>query len=1170
MKLSCSLFSVYKKLLKIGVFAAILILQLINSNSYAQSIYEFRSKKIVNNQSNINIDSLSIVPESISVINLCNNSTLSKFDFIVDYSKNSVKVIQKIKCDSVLVLYKVFPFNLSKLYFNKDFIEYNKRDSLMNAPFYIPEKLNDDIFNLGSVDYDGNFSRGISFGNNQDLVVNSALNLQLNGRLAGDVMLNAAITDNNIPIQPEGNTAQLQEFDKVFIQLSKKQSSLTVGDFDWKKPESYFLNYYKKQQGAAIQSSYRISEKWKGKTLLSAAAEKGKYSRNQFDGQEGNQGPYKMTGTNGETFIIILAGTEKVFIDGVLLKRGEDEDYIIDYNSGEVTFMPRKLVTRESRINIEFEYSDKNYFRSTVTGGQQFENEKWKFTFNLYSESDSKNQPLQQSLDSAQKIILFNAGDSLQNAFDLSIDSIGWNPERILYKKIDSSSYGFIYIYSINPDSAKYSLQFSYSGEHKGHYVVASSTANGRVYKWIAPIQGVLQGNYEPLVPLIAPQKLQMFTLGINRKLSSSGNINWEGAVSNKDQNLFSTLDDNNNQGFATKISIGNDFKLKKSAKNVPLLNVNASYEYAGKTFSPVERYRPVEFNRDWNIANLDSSETEQFIIAGTGLKLPKNGSIFYSLSFYQRTNFYSGIRHQFNTNLNFKGWRLVSQSSLLQSQSSSTKSQFVRPLVELSYSLKKLKGITPGIKWQREFNTIKMPNEDSLVSSSFLWDEYTLFLKTADTTRLHFGISFNERDDYKPFQNNFIYSTTAYTGSLNGEYNSKKNMRVSLDLTYRELHISDTLLSNQKPDQSMLGRTEWSFAIKKGFITSQNVYGVGSVQEQKQEFSYVQVPSGQGVYSYTGDFNNNGVKDLNEFEIAPFSDLAEYIKVFSPTNEFIKAFNTQFSLSLSINPKAIWNKKSGLGKFVSRFNSQSSVQINRKILRSDFANQFNPFDLKVSDTSLVSISSSQNHNLYFNRTNSVFGMEIGNQNNQSKSLLVNGFESRENSEYYYRLRWNLSKKIVAIQKISKSEKTNTSEFFIDRNYLIHLISYEPQLIFQPGTRWRISSSYYYSQGKNIYNDSNDKATQNKATLEGKYNLVSKSNLTAKITYANISYNGNTESSVGYALLQGLQSGSNWLWNISLDKKLSDKLNLSLSYDGRKTGESKIVNVGRVQLQALF
>ena len=82
--------------------------------------------------------------------------------------------------------------------------------------------------------------------------------------------------------------------------------------------------------------------------------------------------------------------------------------------------------------------------------------------------------------------------------------------------------------------------------------------------------------------------------------------------------------------------------------------------------------------------------------------------------------------------------------------------------------------------------------------------------------------------------------------------------------------------------------------------------------------------------------------------------------------------------------------------------------------------------------------------------------------------------------------------------------------------------------------------------------------------------MVSKSTITSKISLVNIKFNGIEDSPVGYAILEGLQDGNNILWNLNIDRKLSAILQLTVSYEGRKTGDSDITHLGRLQMRAVF
>jgi hypothetical protein len=96
-----------------------------------------------------------------------------------------------------------------------------------------------------------------------------------------------------------------------------------------------------------------------------------------------------------------------------------------------------------------------------------------------------------------------------------------------------------------------------------------------------------------------------------------------------------------------------------------------------------------------------------------------------------------------------------------------------------------------------------------------------------------------------------------------------------------------------------------------------------------QQEFTYLEVEPGQGVYTWN-DYNNNGIQELEEFEVAPFSDQAKYVRVFLPNQIFIKTHQNKFSQSLTLNPIQ-WQNATGFKKLLSHFYNQTSFLIERK-----------------------------------------------------------------------------------------------------------------------------------------------------------------------------------------------------------------------------------------------
>ncbi|MBS1630236.1 MAG: hypothetical protein JST27_09280 [Bacteroidetes bacterium] len=1137
-----------------------------------ESWSNWRSKMIATSPETQRLDSLSLVPGSVVVSGVDTN------DYLLDPFNAQLHWLRKPRTDSVRIRYRVLPLSFFKKYAHKDRKLIDSQLSFGFTPINA-QGGGQSFVDFPPLQYNGSYGRSLSFGNSQDAALQSQFNFQASGYLPDSIRVEAAISDNTLPIQPDGNTQRLQEFDQVYIRLSKRQQLLQLGDYNLAQPKSYFLGFDKRVQGLYYQNGFRTG---RGSNAfgLSASLAKGEFARNIFNGTEGNQGPYKLTGNNGEQFFIVLAGTEKVFINGLVMERGENADYTINYNTGEISFMPRRLITKDSRIQVEFEYQNRSYLNSLVYAWDEWKPAKnWKVQLNVYSNQDAKNQGYTQNLNADQKSFLATIGDSIGNAFYPSYALDTFAAGKVLYKLIDTTVagqyYDSVFIYSTNPDSARYRLSFSYVGPGHGDYVISAKVANGRVYDWLPRNNGAPQGDYAPVQLLVTPKMQQVFTLGSEWQIDSFQKLSIEVASSNFDPNLFSTKDNQSHLGFATHLHYQGARFLgaKDSSGSRPWEWQNeAGIEWVQDRFKAIAPYRNVEFGRDWNVPMNDAQKPdEQLLDYSTSLARKELGKLAYSFGYYGRGKLFKGYRNVLAYDLNRTRWRTNINLNLTQTDDTALRTKFFRPSLQAEYRLQSLGHTALGLQWRQEDNQIRNTQSDSLTTAAFRNTISTAYLRTPENQLLHYNLSYSLRSDEHARNNHFFQSSHSNTLDFNLTYGGSRSNTLKLTGSYRQLIVDDTLFSNQRSEETGLGRVEYSGTLLKGAIQCQTLYETGAGQEQKRSYTYVEVPAGQGIYTWV-DYNHDGVQQPNEFEIALYPDQKKFIRVLTPTNEYVRVNYVNFNQSLSLDPSLLFKAGSTRQwqKFVSRFYNQGSLQISNRLTGVNTAQAINPFIASLRDDRILIASSSLSNTVFFNRSSTHWGLDYTYQQNSSKQLLTYGVEGQGNLQHSLRLRWNFRPSFTARLTGQEGLRSYESALADGRSYEVNSYAAEPSLSWLHRAILRVTGSYRYDQRNNEQEYGGEASLIQRLNLEARYSKPVTGVLQISFSYADIRYDGLAQAPVSYSMLDALQPGANYIWNLSWERRVGKGIEISLEYDGRKSGDDAAVHTGRMSIRALL
>lgn len=1113
-------------------------------------------------------DSLSILPSSVKI--RCFNQTVSSSEYAVVDNEIVGSDLLCSNRDSILISYRTFDFRFGEVMSHLDTTQMVKKDVAVYIGYdYSPfqNTSNQALISGKGLDYNGSFTRGFSVGNSQSLVLNSNFNLQLAGDLGNGLKIVAAISDDNIPIQPEGNTQSLQEFDQVYIRLSKDKTSVVAGDYQQQSRNSYFMKYFKKLKGASASHSQSLSDNHELQSRASFAVSKGKFNRLTLPVEEGNQGPYKLIGANGERFLIVLAGSERVYYDGILLERGEDFDYTIDYNRAEIAFTPRRIVARESRIIVEYEYTDQNYLRTLYTLESNYTSNKLKVSAQLYSEQDSKNGSGQAALDSTDRNILSLSGDDL-----LSAVRSGVNPlleetgalGRVTYIKKENPATAdptdFILEYSTETNEPLFTAIFSEVENGIGDYVIDGSIgANGRVYKYIGP--GL--GTYLPTIRIVPPEQKQMLTSRLEYQITDNALIYGELGWTNLDLNRLSVLNDSDNQGLASNLGYRQEWTLD-SAK-IWKISTDLNYEYVDKKFNPLNPYRDAEFIREWSI-NQPNTSNEQIIKSNVTVSKGNQFSLNYGLSSYQRLSLYEGKQQYIDAKYNHNGWNMTAVGKYLNSEGYGEKSLFIRPKVTLSKTLSSLGGWKVGYGYEQEKNEVRETINETVQERSFDFDINRFFIENNDDNQLKIKIEARQRYDRLPVNGVLVESIKTNELLAESKWKINENNNVNWTLGVRDFEVIDQESTDQKSKTTILSRIAYNLSLWQGLFRSTMNYDISSGQEPKQEFTYEKVEAGQGDYIYIGNNETPAENELFLYEYRPDIDTANYIKIFLFNNEFIRTNNQSLNVSLRLNPSKVIKNKNN---FFRKFATNHSVRLNQKIEDDGAESNFQPLNFSLNNASLTSYTSIITNTVFFNRTSTVFDIQIGNRLTNNRNVQIAGNEDRGLSEYFSRVRMQIISATDFIINVKTGDKTYESDFFSQRNFDINYWNISPEINWRPTASWRIIGSYKYDDRQQSISGM-ESAKSHDLTLESTFRRANKSSYNLNFSLVDVNYSGIPNSTIEYDLLDGLKNGKNYLWNLNITRRMAQNVDLNISYDGRKTGISPTVHVARVQIKATF
>lgn len=764
----------------------------------------------------------------------------------------------------------------------------------------------------------------------------STLDLSFHGPVTERIALRGQIVDHSLPFQPSGTTSKVQALERIYLGLLGPSWLLEGGDVVLYSPAVPLLSYSMPVQGLQFIYGQGLGDTVVpdrgfilpgdsvpfSKGYAGVGVAKGQYREVHLPVQEGVQGPYPLLGQHSFTRVMVLANSERVYRDGVLLRRGSEYDYVVDYNLGEITFTARCPIARETRIRVSYQALEQQYTTYRAHAGAAITLPKhWSLAATTYFDFNAP-FTLRGTPNGGEDLkLLANVPSDEQNLWVLPTISER-SGEYSGYREVDTviredgvnRHITVLRFIGQTPEAgaSQSSPIFTYVGQGNGDYILSQDSLNRQLFLWVAPIEGKHQGAYTPGVPIRPPtgQTLSSFTLGKQWGRDSACFTQVTLLHSFYRANLLAKRTGGiREQGLGAALKHSQRFKLREGHALVFLLDA----DWTSRGFRQVQPYRDVEYYRSYGFSRTFHApqgghttftlrwNSPHGVSALSGRFLLLDSALAYGLAIEQRYDL--SARWEYSAKYSTNTTRFKNDANLQGAEGLFTLTRrFTWWQLQLQTSSECLLPMPRDTLWRTTIHPVH--------DTPRAWIQAALVASLTPFAPFRLSLSQSYRYDWafpegsggassilirEPQQAYLTSLTSTVPLPGEGELDAVLSLKV---IPPAQRHISSRALQTHLLSH-VAYRQHW--LQHRVDLKLQGNLSAEQVPAWQQHF--IRVMGGMGQYAWI-DHNGDGQQQLHEFTPAIYRDEANYILQRVPSSVPTLARVGSYQLSLNLSPR--------------------------------------------------------------------------------------------------------------------------------------------------------------------------------------------------------------------------------------------------------------------------